>query len=91
MSTSVNSASVLVAVTVGASGVAGSKGFAEFNATELGEFFVTLASLWGAVDSARRNHPPLLDSTETEKATAANRATEATSIEAAGLLEVIFL
>jgi hypothetical protein len=55
------------------------------------EFFATSGLLagTGVLGSAVLNHPPRLDSTETEKTTAANTATEAISRDAKDRLDLV--
>jgi hypothetical protein len=55
------------------------------------EFFATsgLLAAAGALGSAFLNHPPRLDSTETEKTTAAETATAAISIRATDRLDLV--
>src|SRR5829696_3955137 len=84
--------SVFVAVTVdtnGTAGVGGSK--TRFTAAGTVEFFATSGLLAGAgvLGCAFLNHPPRLDSTETEKTTAAKTATAAISIGATDRLDLV--
>ena len=69
-----------MAVTVGTNGTAGVGGSkTRFTAAWIVEFFATSGLLAGILGSAFGDHPARLDSTETEKTTAANKATVAIS------------